>query len=101
MDQRKALKIAKQFLKVLPEEYAVKKAFLFGSHAKGSAHSDSDIDVALVLRKCNNNFDALSRLMQISRKIDTLIEPHPMSEKDFREGSSLINEIKKHGILLK
>ena len=100
MDKRRALKIAKQFVETLPKEYAVKKAFLFGSYAKGSAHDYSDIDVALVLKKCESRYETMVKLMLIGMKLDISIEPHPMSEKDFKEGSSLINEIKKHGILL-
>ncbi len=100
MDKRGALKIAKRFLKTLPKEYAARKAYLFGSYAKGTAHKDSDIDIALVLTKCDNIFDARIGLMQLSRKIDLSIEPHPMSESDFEEGNSLIEEIKKYGILL-
>jgi hypothetical protein len=57
--------------------------------------------VALVLEKCNNRYETMVKLMLIGMKLDTSIEPHPMSEKDFNEGSSLINEIKKYGILIK
>ena len=100
MDKRGALKIAKFFLRGLPKKYSTKKAYLFGSYAKGTAHSDSDIDIALILPECENLFDVRVGLMQISRKIDLSIEPHPMAEEDFEEGNPLAEEIKKYGILL-
>ena len=100
MDKRGALKIAKHFLRGLPPEYSTKKAYLFGSYARGTAHRDSDIDIALILPVCENLFDTRVGLMQISRKIDLSIEPHPMAEVDFEEGNSLAEEIKKYGIPL-
>lgn len=100
MDKRGALKIAKHFLRELPQKYSAKKAYLFGSYAKGTTHKDSDIDIALIFTNCENLFDTRVGLMQISRKIDLSIEPHPMAEEDFEEGNSLAEEIKKYGIPL-
>lgn len=101
MDKRKALSIAKKFVKSLPVEYRVKKAFLFGSFARGNAHADSDIDVAVVLPGTFDDFDMTVDLMRIGRKIDSGIEPHPIEEKEFKEGSALVSEILKYGIQLR
>ncbi len=100
MDKRGALKIAKHFLRELPKKYSTKRACLFGSFAKGTAHKGSDIDIALILPRCGDLFDTRPELMQISRKIDLLIEPHPMAQEDFDESNSLAEEIKKYGIPL-
>lgn len=100
MDKRGALEIAKRFIKSLPAKYNAKQAYLFGSYAKDTAHEYSDIDIALVLPKYSNAFDATVALMKISRKIDLRIEPHPIREKEFNESHPLVSEILKHGIPL-
>lgn len=100
MDKRKALSIAKKFVNNLPVDYKVKKAFLFGSFAKGNAHKDSDVDVALILSGRFNTFDMRIKLMNIRRDVDIIIEPHPIAEKEFNNANPLACEILKYGIPL-
>jgi uncharacterized protein len=100
MDKRKAVGLAKKFLRDLPEDIQVKKAFLFGSFAKGNSHKDSDVDIALVLGGEFDTFDMTVKLMRLRRALDTGIEPHPIHENDFNKSNPLANEIIKFGILL-
>lgn len=100
MDKRTALEIAGRFIRSLPDRYAAKQAYLFGSYAKETADEDSDIDVAVVLPKYSNAFDARVALMKLSRKIDLRIEPHPIKEKEFNVGNPLASEVLKYGIPL-
>ena len=44
-----ALNAAREFAAMARSRYAVAEAWLYGSHARGTAHSESDVDVALVL----------------------------------------------------
>ncbi len=100
MDKRAALKIARKFISTLPTRYTPKKAYLFGSYARGSAKEESDIDVAIVLNGFKDSFDTSLDLLKIGFKTDVRIEPHPITKKDFEEGNSLAEEIKKYGIPL-
>ncbi|MEX2233428.1 MAG: nucleotidyltransferase domain-containing protein [Cyclobacteriaceae bacterium] len=100
MDKKTALEIAGRFIKSLPERYAAKQAFLFGSYAKETAHEYSDIDIALVLQRYSNAYDVRVALMKLSRKIDLRIEPHPIKEKEFNYSNPLASEILKYGIPL-
>lgn len=100
MDKRRAISLAERFVRKLPVEYKVKKAFLFGSFAKGSAHKYSDIDVAVVLSGRFDTFDMRVNLMRLRRDVDVVIEPHPISEKEFNTANPLANEILKYGIPL-
>ena len=100
MDKRKAISIAKKFVNILPGEYKVRKAFLFGSFAKGNAHKDSDVDVALILSGSFNTFDMRIKLMRIRRDVDLTIEPHPIAENEFNNSNPLVCEILKYGIPL-
>jgi uncharacterized protein len=100
MDKRKALSLAKRFIKSLPDDYKPMQAFLFGSFAKGSAHKYSDVDVALVFPKTFDVFDMRILLMGFRRSIDVSIEPHPIEEDDFNKSNPLAYEIMKFGIPL-
>jgi uncharacterized protein len=47
---------AKRYVHSIPERLELKKAFLFGSYAKGRAHTDSDIDIAVVIGHMDDFF---------------------------------------------
>ncbi len=73
---------------------------LFGSYAKGNFREDSDLDIAVISSDFGKN-RLLERinLMKISSKIDSRIEPHPISLKDWHEGwKEIVFEINKTGI---
>ncbi len=76
----------------------VKKAYLFGSYAKGLENNDSDIDIAIVIGNMSNFFTVQMQLMRLRRNIDLRIEPHPIDESDFTSTNPLAYEIQKSGI---
>jgi predicted nucleotidyltransferase len=50
--------------------------YLFGSYAKGNWHEDSDIDVAVIFNKFQENqFDIIKKILKLRRSIDLRIEP--------------------------
>lgn len=95
-----AVNIAKRFIKQLPGEMDVKKAYLFGSYAKGSNRGDSDIDIAIVYGSKKDIFEVQMQLLRLRRKIDLRIEPHPIMEKDFSSLNPFADEIMQSGIEL-
>lgn len=101
MDRRKIKKIIYRFADKLREnniefEYLI----LFGSHVKDQAGPHSDIDVAVVSDDFGKNrLKERIKLMKISSDIDSRIEPHPISLKDWKEGwKELVEEIERTGI---
>jgi len=49
---------------------------LFGSHAKGTAHADSDIDIAVILNGFTGDYlEASKQLYRLRRNISADIEP--------------------------
>lgn len=80
----------------------VSKVILFGSHAKGSAKPDSDIDIAVISSQFGkNNFKEMILLRKLALEIDSHIEPLPFSPQDLNDRySTLSQEIKKYGVLL-
>jgi predicted nucleotidyltransferase len=93
-----AINIAKSYVAQLPREMAVKKAYLFGSYARGTQSDSSDIDVAIIIGSMNDIFDLQMEMLRIRRKIDLRIEPHPIKEKDFSPLNPFADEIMRSGI---
>ena len=89
---------AVKFVNQIPKELGVRKSYLFGSYAKGTAREDSDIDVAVVLDNMNDFFEVQMLLMRLRRKIDLRIEPHPINAKDFNENNPFAYEIVETGL---
>jgi len=94
--------IAKYKKKLIKEGLLFDKVILFGSHAKGSAHLYSDIDIAIVSKYFGkNDFKEMSRLNALTYGIDTRIEAHPISSASFSNPiSPFVIEVKKYGILV-
>jgi len=78
--------------------------FLFGSHAKGCARPDSDIDIAVVSRDFGKNrFEEGALLNLLANKIDCRIEAIPLSLSAYMDIDShipIIYEIQKTSICL-
>lgn len=93
----------KKYIDLIKEKYPeIERAYLFGSYAKGISTDDSDIDLALIFKDLDSSkrFDIQVQLMLIASKIDSRIEPHPISYADFNSGNPFIVEIKKTAIEL-
>jgi predicted nucleotidyltransferase len=100
MVKKAAVNIAKKYIKQLPAEIDVKKAYLFGSYAKGNHTGDSDIDIAIVYANNTDIFEVQMQLLRLRRKVDLRIEPHPIREKDFSKLNPFADEILQFGIEL-
>ena len=101
MSKVEAKKIVKEYAEKLKEEnYPFSAVYLFGSYAKGKAHKWSDIDVAVVSDKMKRNRDRNRFLLwHIRRDVDSMIEPHGFTVKDFEDGCDpMVYEIRKTGI---
>jgi predicted nucleotidyltransferase len=99
MDQKDVITNVKKYVSFLEEnEFPVQEAYIFGSYARGNAHEDSDIDLALVIKNLQNSFLAQVQLMKLRRDFDLRIEPHPFNETDFNPSHPFANEIISTGI---
>lgn len=99
MDKRNAIKIARQYLaRLAKNDFAIEKAYIFGSFTKGNYHKDSDIDLAIVLNNFSNSFDMEVKSMTLRRKIETIIEPHLFDQTEFNASNPFAYEILKTGL---
>lgn len=93
------LNTAKRYVSSIPPDMGVKRAYLFGSYAKGTNREGSDIDIALVFDYLPDFYAVQLFLMKLRRNLDLRIEPHPMEDQDFNgEISPLAREVAKTGV---
>ena len=84
MAQTKPLETVLEYIRYLREIYAdLRKAYVFGSYAKGSAGTDSDIDIAVVFDRVADSFDLQVQLMKIPSQYDSRVESHIFRTADF------------------
>jgi predicted nucleotidyltransferase len=99
MAEKDVMTNVKKYIAFLEENrFAVREAYIFGSHARGNAHKDSDIDLALVVGNLHNSVLTRFQMMKLRRDFDLRIEPHPFDESDFNRSNPFADEIISTGI---
>jgi predicted nucleotidyltransferase len=101
---------AKQFARAVARTYDISEVFLFGSRARGTAHEESDADVAVLLRGASAPFVA-TKLAMDDIAYDVLldtgirIQPLPIWEDEWAHRSAytnpqLLSNIARDGVKL-
>lgn len=99
MDKREVIKKLKKYKKLISDQMDIKELILFGSYATGTAGSDSDIDVAVVVEKIEGDFFSTRPLLwKIRREVDDRIEPILFDIQ--HDESGFLQEIQKIGIVI-
>ncbi len=97
MDTSSIIHIAQKYIRIIDPTIPFQKAYLFGSHAEGTAHETSDIDIAIFVNDIRDEYlKELRLLYRLRRDIDVRIEPHLFIEG--RDPSGFCEEILKKGI---
>lgn len=97
MDKGEAIKLVKAYKRLLKDYLPLEKVYLFCSYAKETNSEDSDIDVAIVVKKIDGDFFLVNPLLwKLRRQIDDRIEP-VLIERDF-DDAGFLGEIQKYGI---
>jgi len=90
-----------KFVRLLKQQgISVSKVIIFGSYAKGNANPDSDIDIAIVSSQFGQDIvEEMMLLRKIALKVDSHIEPVPLSPDDLNDNfSTLAQEIRQYGV---
>lgn len=89
----------KKYIEKISQYYKVEAIILFGSYAKGTENEDSDIDIAIISSDFSDIIEDGAKLIGLTWKIDTRIEPHPITTEDYEKISNLfIKEVINTGI---
>ncbi len=102
MVNREIIEMLKRYVMLLNAEgFSVRKAYLYGSYAAGTATDESDIDVLIVSDNHDENDDkAIGKAWRLTRRVNTRIEPFVIGLDSFNTevSSPLIDTVKRYGI---
>lgn len=99
MDKAEVIKMLQQYKQLLAQHMKYDEMILFGSHAKGTARADSDVDVAVVVDELlGDYFSTRPLLWKIRREINDRIEPVIIERK--HDDSGFLAEIMKYGVVI-
>ncbi len=96
------IKISKEFIADLKTRgFAPSRAILFGSYAKGIAHENSDIDLAVWDDKFSGCLPAdIELIIPSKKKFHHLLEVHTFHSADSKSTNPFIGEIERTGIAI-
>ena len=93
--------IKKLIDKLEENNFAIDKAILFGSYAKGTYDKFSDIDLALVSKSFSGNrFIDKERIRKFVFSVNSDISPLPYHPEDFNEEDYFVRDIIRNGITI-
>jgi predicted nucleotidyltransferase len=83
----------------------LRRVILYGSYARGSAGSHSDIDLMIVLSEMNSAFEEIEKLNEIKFRIalenDVFISTNPVTEEAFEKAElPIFKNVQKDGIAI-
>jgi len=97
LDKAEVINKLKKYKKLLSEHLLFDELILFGSYAKGTSGTDSDMDVAVVVDSLQGDYFLIRPLLwKLRREIDDRIEPIILEKR--YDASGFLSEIKKYGI---
>jgi len=99
MDKREVIEKVKKYSDVVRSHFPVRLVILYGSYAKATAREDSDIDVAVVVSKIDEDFlRAEVKLYKLRRDVDERIEPILLEEGNDQSG--FLEQILENGEII-
>lgn len=99
MDKNQAIIIAKKYSDLLIEKFNPSKVYLYGSFANDNWNSESDIDIAVIVKSLQFDYlKSLNILYKLRREIDFKIEPVLFIEG--KDPSGFLESILKNGKLI-
>ncbi|MBI4239739.1 nucleotidyltransferase domain-containing protein, partial [Candidatus Uhrbacteria bacterium] len=99
---KKINKAVEDYIALLKKDkLPIGKVILFGSSVKGTAHKNSDIDIAIISSYFRDSEQSMKYLLKKAHELgrnDIVIEPHGFHPREFVDANPLAWEIKKTGV---
>ena len=87
MVENSAIAAAKEYAGQVRKIMNPQAIYLYGSHAKGTANHNSDIDIAVIVDSIQGDYlTAISNLWKLTRSVNDDIEPVLLTTKDDDNG---------------
>lgn len=97
MVEEKVLTVAREYAAAVRKTMNVRDIFLYGSHARGEAKKDSDIDIAVVADQVPGDYiDTMASLWRLTNDVDEDIEPVLLLTSD--DESGFLDTVRRTGI---
>lgn len=91
--------VIRKYVEKISKHYKIEAIILFGSYAKGTYNENSDIDIAIISSDFKDIIEDGAKLIGLTWKIDTRIEPHPITKEDYDKiASPFVQEIVDTGV---
>ncbi len=98
MDKEQVIEIVRAYKQAIQGIVENPQVYLYGSYSKGTAHKDSDIDIAVVLPEIKGDwFNTSASLWGATRSVNTSIEPVLL---DASNPSPLYDDVMRTGIMI-
>ena len=70
--------IVLEYVSAVKKQYPIKSVYLYGSHARGTAHENSDIDVAFIVEPMDEKiyYSIFGELINIAAMFAVKLEPN-------------------------
>jgi predicted nucleotidyltransferase len=96
------MRVIRRYARAIAEEFHPDKIILFGSHAYGTPHEDSDVDL-LVIMPARNQLDQAVRIryrLAAPFPMDLIVRTPKQMKWRLEEGESFLTEIVSRGKVL-
>ncbi|MDP3011849.1 MAG: nucleotidyltransferase domain-containing protein [Candidatus Hydromicrobium sp.] len=105
MDKKDQINLRKKLFRILSRTYNSENIFLFGSHAYGTPDEDSDLDVAVIVKKSDlpqykRSRAGYSKIRGIGYPVEILVFTEDEIEKLKNVKTSLVSTILDKGLKL-
>ncbi len=96
MDNSTVMNSVNGYAAVVVKAFSPEAIILYGSYANGEARQNSDIDIAVIFHRYNDNpLTGMQSLFKLRRNIDSRIEPVLLDEQHDKSG--FLKHIKQTG----
>jgi len=88
---------------VIVEKFHPKQVILFGSHARQTAHVESDIDLLIVMETAKKSTEQaidIIRALDYKSNLDLIVRTPTTLQERLRLGDSFLQNIVEEGVLL-
>jgi uncharacterized protein len=96
------LRVIRRFARAVAERFRPDKIILFGSHAYGAPHEDSDVDILVVMPARNQHDQAVRIRWEVPAPfpMDLLVRTPRNVRRRLEEGDSFLREVMAKGKIL-